>query len=160
MLPTKEELAQNITTFSDQKLLDIIYRKEGVRPEAIEAATEELKQRKVSIEIVNDFVQLKETKKIIATENSSIPLPLHLKFLFFFAWFIPLFFGSAFRLNYKEDGMDKKLKQSSWYSIAGFIALILTTIVALSFNLGNIPTFAILFGLFGVFYAVEERINK
>src|SRR5687768_13370148 len=149
MLPSKKELSERYATFSDQKLLEILYRKEA-RPEAIEAATEELKNRNISDDTIKGFIQTKEEKKIIATENASIPLPLHQKFLFFFAWFIPFFFGSAFRLNYREDGMVRKLKQSSSFSIAGFIALILTTIVAITFELGNIPSIAILAGLFCV----------
>ncbi|MFZ2907315.1 MAG: hypothetical protein WAZ98_14020 [Cyclobacteriaceae bacterium] len=157
MLPSKQELAQRYTKFSDQKLLDIIYKNEA-RPEAIDAAKEELKKRDLSPETVTDFTHNKETKKIIVLENATIPLPLHQKFLFFVAWFIPFFFGGAYRLNYKEDGMFKKLKQSSWYSVAGFIALILTTIIAIKFDLGNISSISILLGLFCLFYVAETLI--
>lgn len=161
MLPSKQELEKQYSNFSDHKLLDILYNKDEYRAEAIEAATEELKKRKISPEKTTDFFQNKEEKKMIAAENARIPLPLHQKILFFFAWFIPFFFGSAYRLNYEEDGMDRKLKQSRWYSIAGFIALFLTTFIALGFELGNIEGIAILIGCFCIFYVFEEYIlNK
>lgn len=122
MLPSKEELIQQYRNLSDHKLLDILYHKDEYRPEAIEAVIEELRKRKVSTEKTTNFVQEKEEEKAIAEENATIPLPLHLKMLFFFGWFIPIFFGRAYRLNYEEDGMLKKLQQSSWYAIAGFVS--------------------------------------
>ena len=159
MLPSKEELAQRYTNFSDQKLLEILH-KEGIRPEALEAAMEELKKRNINPETVTDYVQTQETKKIVAAENATLPLPLHQKFLFFTAWFIPFFFKTAFHLNYEEDGMDLKLKQSSWYSIAGFIFLFITAFITVAFDLGNFSSIGILFGFFCLFYFIEGKINK
>lgn len=160
MLPSKEELAQRYTAFSDQKLLTILYNNDGYRPEAIEAATEELKKRHIPVDTVQNFVQGEELKNIVATENANVQLPLHQKFLFFFAWFIPFFFGTAFRLNFQEDGFVLKLKQSKRYSIAGLIALFTTTIITIHFELGNLYSFSILFGMFGVFFLIESQFNN
>lgn len=159
MLPTKEELARNFTTFSNQKLLDIVTKMEA-RPEAIEAAKEELRSRNVSTDTVTEYVQTKQVEKIVASENATIPLPLHQKFLFFFAWFIPFFLGSAFKLNYEEDGMVKKVKQTKWFSIAGFLALIPTTILSVTYELGNFSSLSILLAIFFIFLLVEAQINK
>lgn len=158
MLPTKEELTQQYRNVSDHKLLDILYNKEEYRPEAFEAATEELNNRNISVEKSTRFLQDKKEKKIQSTAHANIPLPLPQKLLFFFAWFIPFFFGSAFQLNYREDGMTKKLKQSRLYAGAGFVSLILTTILTISLNLGNVPSFVILAGLFCVVLVFEKYI--
>jgi hypothetical protein len=158
MLPSKQELAQQYSNFSDQKLLDILYTKEEYRPEAVEAVIEELKKREISTEKTADYIQDKEVKKIIAAENAQIPLPLYQKIFFFFGWFIPFFFGNAYRLNYQEDGMYKKLRQSKWYSFAGVIALFLTTFFAVAFDHGNLLSIGILVSLFCGFYFFEENI--
>jgi hypothetical protein len=160
MLPTKTELAERYTTFPDRKLLEIIHAKEGFRPEAIEAAREELKKRQVSEDVVQDFIQIKEGEKIIAAENAVIPLPFHQKLLFFFLWFIPTFFGTAFRLNFQEDGMIKKVNQSKWYSIAGLVSLFATVFIAISFDFGNISTFGMLGLFFVAFYIAEGRMSR
>ncbi|HMV09837.1 MAG TPA: hypothetical protein PK325_05895 [Cyclobacteriaceae bacterium] len=157
MTPSKEELVALYQKLPDHKLMDILYNSGEYRPEALEAATEELKQRKISTEFTTGYIEEKKDKEVRYAENADVPLPLHLKMLFFFAWFIPVFFGGAYRLNYQEDGMLKKLWQSWLYSIAGIGTVVITVILSLAFKLSNIATISIMIGLFCIFYGLETR---
>lgn len=159
MTPSKEELVALYQKLPDHKLMDILYNSSEYRPEALEAATEELKKRKISTEFTTHYVEDKKAGEALRAENARIPLPLHLKILFFFAWFIPAFLGGAYRLNYQEDGMIKKLRQSRLYSFAGISTLIITVILSLAFNLPNVWAISIMIGLFCVFYALETRYH-
>jgi hypothetical protein len=158
MTPSKEELASRYQKLPDQKLLDIIHHKNDYRPEALDAAIEELKQRNTSTESVTRYVESKKDHQVRKEENAKVPLPLHMRMLFFFAWFITIFFGSAYRLNYHEDGMLKKLRQSSFYSITGIVSLAITTFLAVAFDMPNLASIGVLAGLFCVFYVLEEYV--
>lgn len=162
MTPTKEELSARYRKLPDHKLLDILYNKSEYRPEAIEAVVEELRVRKISTETTTDFRNEKKETEGRYAENATIPLPLHLKMLFFFGWFFTPFLGTAYRLNYQEDGMLRKLRQSRIYSIAGFTALVITVVMILAFKLSNLASIGVIVGLFCIFYVSDEylRVTK
>ena len=163
MLPTKEELKKRYSSYSDERLLEVLYNSQEYTPEALEVAKAELKLRDITNEQAKTFV----TEKVQAAEEqavkekilSYVPLEFWEKLLFFFIWFSPFFLGSALRNNYTEDGLVLKFRQSKLFAIAGFFHVILTFIITDSLNFNETAGFLLYFGLPVLYYLIEKRIK-
>ncbi|MEX1241839.1 MAG: hypothetical protein WEB30_19105 [Cyclobacteriaceae bacterium] len=158
MLPSVDELKARYSSWSNDRLLSVIHNKEEYTAEAVEVARAELGQRNVSADEVDVFLQEQEELEHLAKILSCIPLRFWEKALFFFVWFAPWFLGGAFRLNYSEDGLLLKVKQSHVFAIGGFIALIADGIITVYLNLGAAASAAVLIFFFVVFCGVERKV--
>ncbi|SKC45747.1 hypothetical protein [Ohtaekwangia koreensis] len=69
---------------------------------------------------------------------------------------MPGFITIAINLNYSEDGYSRKLRQSKFFRIAGFISFLTIVFLLLIFDFGNIATFTLL----AIFFLVSIVIEK
>ncbi|HEY3406128.1 MAG TPA: hypothetical protein VGK59_22230 [Ohtaekwangia sp.] len=158
MQPSREELITRYSTFSNERLLDILYNKHDYTVEALEAVQSELTKREIGTDEVQQFISDKKAEKIYALEQATVPLVLWEKVLFFFGWFLPGFITMAFRMNYGEDGHSFKLKQSNFFRIAGFISFVLMVIISLILDRGPVLSYILLFIFFGLSYWTANRV--
>lgn len=156
-MPTETELRERYVSYSNQRLLSIVHRKDEYTPEAVEIARAELAERDISTEELDFFYDEQEARDIAARALAAIPLKSHEKALFFFLWFMPWFLGRALRLNYEEEGLLLKERQSRSYALAGFVSLLMDGIVSVYFNLGQLFSIGILLIFFAAFYHLEKR---
>ena len=159
MLPSVDELKERYSSWSNDRLLSVIHNKAEYTAQAVEVARAELAQRNVSAEEVDVFLQEQEDLENVAKILSCVPLRFWEKALFFFAWFAPWFLGGALRLNYSEDGLFLKAKQSHTFAIAGFISLIVDSIATVYFNLIPEESMAVLAFLFVAFCVGERKVT-
>jgi hypothetical protein len=162
MLPTKEDLTKRYAAYSDEKLFEVLYNKNDYTSDALDAARDVLASRNITMDQVHAFVEVtKETEEIQKVEEkilSYIPLSFGEKLLFFVFWFLPFFIGTAIRLNYAEDGLVLKLKQSKVFAIAGFVNVFATFLIAEFLNLSEVGGYLVFFLLPVIFFAVEKRV--
>ena len=156
-MPTQTELRERYGCYSNQRLLSIVHRKDQYTPEAVEIARAELAERNISTKELDMYYEELEAREIAAQALAAIPLNKYEKALFFFLWFMPWFLGRALRLNYEEDGLMLKERQSRIYALAGFVSLLIDGILTVYFSLTNMFSIAILLIAFVVFYWVEKR---
>jgi len=157
MIPTVDELKERYSSYSNDRLLSVLHNKDQYTSEAVEVARAELGQRNITVEDVDGFLRQEEERQTVEKIMACIPLKWWEKALFFFVWFAPWFLGGALRLNYHEDGMLLKGKQSHAYSIAGFVSLILDGIFSVYFNFNSISSVTALILFFTIFVAMENR---
>jgi hypothetical protein len=158
MLPTETELRERYSSYSNKRLLSIVHNQNEYTPQALEAAKAELAGRNITSDDVDGFLDELEERKVTAKILSCIPLRSWEKALFFFVWFAPLFFGGAFRMNYSEDGLILKLKQSRVFAVAGFVSLILNTAISMTFKLNGVAPILLLAAFFVVFVWLEKKV--
>lgn len=119
-MPSKTELEKRYTDYSNEQLLDLLNDRESYTELAVNVATCEVKRRHLSEQDIKDYVATKYRKaELYIEKNIHEELSLFLKSLFYFCWVPILTF--PFKLNFQEDGAILKLKQSNFYSFAGFI---------------------------------------
>jgi hypothetical protein len=163
MLPTKDDLKKRYATFSDDRLLEILYNKNEYTADAVEVAQTEIASRNITDAQVKTFVSDRvEALEVQAVEKkilSWVPLELWEKLFFFFIWFSPFFLGSALRTNYAEDGLILKLRQSKLFAIAGFTSVILTFIISELFSLSQTSGYVVYFLLPVLFFIIEKQIK-
>lgn len=159
MLPTKEELRQRYASFSNEKLLSVLYNKHEYTAEALEIAAAEMKARNLSVAEMQNFIQHQEEQKETKEMAALVPLTATEKIFFFFVWFVGLLIGKAFRMNYAEDNHVLKLKQSRVFSIAGLVSFLLVTSIAIWVNIGTLGFMGLLGLCFGFFYWRESKMD-
>ena len=144
MMPTETELRERYGSYSNQRLLFIVHQKKQYTQEAVEIARAELAERNISAEDLDAFYDEQEARSIAEQALAAVPLNKYEKTLFFFLWFMPWFLGRALRLNYEEDGLMLKERQSRIYALAGFVSLLVDGIVSVYFALNNWFSIALL----------------
>ena len=157
MMPTETELRERYGSYSNQRLLFIVHQKKQYTQEAVEIARAELAERNISAEDLDAFYDEQEARSIAEQALAAVPLNKYEKTLFFFLWFMPWFLGRALRLNYEEDGLMLKERQSRIYALAGFVSLLVDGIVSVYFALNNWFSIALLLIFYGVFYWLEKK---
>ncbi|HEU5148218.1 MAG TPA: hypothetical protein VFT90_15945 [Chryseosolibacter sp.] len=157
MMPTETELRERYGSYSNQRLLSIVHRKEQYTPEAVEIARAELAERNISTQDLDIFYDEQEACEAAARALAAVPLNKYEKALFFFLWFMPWFLGRALRLNYEEDGLMLKERQSRIYALAGFVSLLVDGIVSVYFKLGNLFSIVCLLIFYVAFQWIEKR---
>ena len=157
---TKEDLQQKYQKLSTEKLIEIIDNKANYTELAVEVAVAEFNSRNVPEKEVVDYRVKQVDNFNLAIERSVEPLGFFQKLLFFFL-FIPLL-HFAFKMNYKSDGATLKLRQSNYYSLLGFISLLLSTltIVALNRDVADSTVLGIWMIFFIPAYLLDDHFNK
>lgn len=157
MMPTETELRERYGSYSNQRLLLIVHHKKQYTPEAVKIARGELAERNISAEELDTFYDEQEAREIAAQALAAVPLNKYEKALFFFLWFMPWFLGRALRLNYEEDGLMLKERQSRNYALAGFVSLLIDGIVSVYFQLSNLFSIALLLIFYAAFHWLEKK---
>lgn len=156
-MPTETELRERYGSYSNQRLLLIVHHKKQYTPEAVKIARGELAERNISAEELDTFYDEQEAREIAAQALAAVPLNKYEKALFFFLWFMPWFLGRALRLNYEEDGLMLKERQSRNYALAGFVSLLIDGIVSVYFQLSNLFSIALLLIFYAAFHWLEKK---
>ena len=157
MLPSPEELRERYASWPNGRLLQLLHEKEAYTEQAVEVARAELGQRNLTVEDVDIFLEQLEERRKAEETRSRIPLTFWEKTMFFFICFAPLFTGRPFRLNYSEDGLLLKAKQSHVFALAGFIALLLDGIITVWFHLALLSGMLLLVAFFLLFTLAERK---
>jgi hypothetical protein len=158
MLPSENELKERYSSYSNKRLLSIVHNKDQYTAQALEAAKSELAGRNLTPAEVDIFLDEREEQELAAKVAASIPLKLWEKIFFFFLWFAGWFFTGALRMNYQEDGLLLKVRQSKVYARAGFIALLLDGILSVYFDFSEFIAVGILAGFFLSFFWLEKNV--
>lgn len=163
MLATKEELRDRYASFTDEKLMSVLYNRGEYTAEALDVAQAELDKRKVATEHIRQFIAEKEKEKIenerIALIRAHVPLTFPQKAFYFFAWFAPGFIAGAFQMNDDEDGYVRRVRQSRNFRIAGVLSLLAVAFIGLWLDHGTLTSLVLLLGLFIAFFLVDDKLN-
>lgn len=156
---TQEELRLRYAHLPTSQLLYIIDNKFNYTETAVLVAIEEIAKRKVSEQEIEEY----KKQVIAATEeaiqkNYLIGLSLLQKNLFYFI-FIPLL-NSAFKMNYRQDGYRLKLRQANYYSLCGFLGLIISAVLSVNFDLEDALSIAIWITAFVAAFTFEKRFIR
>ncbi|MEL6590052.1 MAG: hypothetical protein AAFQ68_08235 [Bacteroidota bacterium] len=120
------QLSTYYETYSDEKLLEVLYHKEDYKAEVIEIVESILAKRNIqpdtAARVQETLDQQRETQDAKAEE----PLSRAEKFLFMLVPFLGLLVFIYLQLRYHEKGYKKKAGQSLTYSLIpiGIILLI------------------------------------
>lgn len=156
---TKEELQKTYSNFSNQELLAIIDNKFKYTELAVTVALEELGKRNLSEQDIQDY-KTEQLNKVIKEINYNINDDLNLlqKNFFFFIW-IPLI-TFPFKRNFIDDGYVLKLKQANYYSLLGFILLMIIVFFSVAFRLRTLTTLGIWILSFLIAYTFDDFFNR
>jgi len=155
----REDLATQFAALSTTELLEIVDRKFDYTELAVTIALEEIARRNVSEEDIKGYKEQQIAKvKTFISKNYLDDLHLSGKIFFFFIW-IPLL-NFPFRQNFRDDDYILKLKQARYYSLMGFIFIMLTGLGSGLYNLSNLTAFTIWFLSFLPAYAIDESLNR
>lgn len=156
---TRQELQSSYSKLSTLELLEIVDRKFEYTELAITVAIEEIAKRNVSEEdILNYKSELVERAETFIEKNIVDDLTLLQKNFFFFIW-IPII-NFPFKRNFSEDGFMLKLKQSHYYSFAGFILFVTTSILSEIYSLSLLTSIVCLLLSFLLPYTFDEYFNR
>jgi len=155
------DLAERYAKFSNNQLLEILEHKDEYTTEAIIVLQDEIDKRKLGVHEIEQFTTEKKIKSIIAEEKASISLVLWEKIFFYFIWFLPVFINAAIGMNYLEDGMLTKLRQSRFFRLAGFVSMLALTFTELTLEpLDFIIIISLLFIFFGMTYWIDGLLRN
>ena len=155
---SKQDLARKYAESPVSELLEIIENKQHYTNEAIVAAIEELSLRKITTdEIAKLKAEQAATLKEKGVKQYVSRLNIWQKHLFFFLW-IPLL-TFPFRQNFRDSGHYMKLKQANYFSLLGFLSMMLSTYITIQYNLSNISFWLILIPAFGITLIFDGVFN-
>ena len=158
MLPSANDLKERYSSYSNKRLLSIVHNRHEYTAQALEVAKAELAGRNLTTAEVDVFLDEREEQELAAKIADSIPLRLWEKMFFFFLWFAGWFLTDALRMNYQEDGLLLKVRQSKVYARAGFIALLLDGIFSVYFGFPEFTAICMLAGFFLSFLWLEKNV--
>ncbi|HEX8018555.1 hypothetical protein [Mucilaginibacter sp.] len=158
---TKEDLQQKYKKLSTDKLLEIINNKTNYTELAVAVAVEELSDRQVSEQDIYSYnIKREEKLNTFIERNVTEGLNFLMKIVFFFL-FIPIL-TFAFKMNYRQYGFALKLRQSNYYSLTGFISLVIVVIALVAFNreVSDFTTLTIWMIFFIPAYLLDDFFNR
>ncbi len=157
MFPSEKELEERYSSWSTHCLLTVLHHKHEYTALAVRVARAELGRRNITTDDVDRFFEKQEQQQVASKLLSSVPLTFREKALFFFIWFVPRFPGGAFRMNYSDDGLIMKVKQSRFFAIAGFLSLIADACVSIYFTFSTMASIGLLIFFFLLCWHVEKE---
>ena len=156
---TSEELKETYSTLSTIELLEIVDNKFGYTALAISAALEELSIRKVSEQDIENYKNhVIENDVQFLKQNIVYDLNFFQKNLFYFLW-VPLL-NFPFKQNFREDNLLLKLKQANYYSLLGFLFLMLSGFISAMLAWSDWTSLAIWIFGFPLAYTFDEKFNR
>lgn len=135
---TREDLQHKYRQLSTERLMEIIDNPANYTELAVEVAIAEFNSRNVPKHEVTNYHLKQVNNKVWAFKtyierNINIELNFIQKLLFFFFFLPPFTF--SFKLGYRREGFMLKLRQSNYYSLIGFVSLMLVVAAVVNFNL-------------------------
>jgi hypothetical protein len=91
-------------------------------------------------------------------KNILYDLSMPQKILFFFIWFPLLTF--SWRIIFRERNFVLRLKQANYYSLFGFVFMMLTVVISRVYHLSILTTLTIWFISFLAAYSFDEYFNR
>ena len=155
MLPDQEELKKQFSKKSTEELLSILRHSKNYRKEAIEIIENELTTRGANENDVKQFLRKELIDQQFKINNSTVELEFYQKIMVFFLWIVP-FFISAYEMNWKEDGMILKVKQSQYYKISGITSMFVSVIAGILIKANYISV--ILISFFFISLLIEKYL--
>lgn len=155
----QEDLEKQYAALSTNELLEIVDRKFEYTDLAVAVALAEISKRGVSAETMKDYKDLqisraKEAIRKIVFDD----LKTGYKIFFFFIWFPLLNF--ALKQNYRDGNFVLKLSQARYYSVLGFLFMMLTGFLSGIYDLSNLTAATIWFTSFLPAYGFDEFFNR
>ena len=156
---TREELREQYAALSTNELLEIIDRKFDYTELAVTVALEEIGRRNLSEENIRECKeeQVAQVNSFIQ-KNIVDDLNVLQKILFFFIW-LPLL-NFPFKQNFRDGHYILKLKQANYYSLLGFVFMILTVSITGFAPHSDLTDFTIWFLSFLPAYGFDEYFNR
>jgi hypothetical protein len=157
---TREDLQEQYATLSTNELLEIIDRKFDYTELAVTVALEEIGRRNLSEENIREYKEEQEAQaKSFIKKNIVDDLNIVQKILFFFIW-LPLL-NFPFKQNFRDGNYVLKLKQANYYSLLGFVFMVLTFLITAGFAPhSSFTEFTIWFLSFLPAYGFDEYFNR
>lgn len=132
---SREDIQKKYSGLSTNELLAIVRDEEGYTETAIFVANEELQKRNVTEDQLHEFEERTKQSNAIILQKVSAELSIFQKCFFYFIWVPLLHF--PIKQNLREDGFVLKVRQAGYYSLAGFVCLILTALFSILLNLSD-----------------------
>lgn len=159
MFPSEEELRERYSTWSTYALLSVLHNKGLYTPLAVEVARAELGQRNITADEVDAFLQKQEELEIARRTMSSFHLTFWEKALSFFMWFAPWLQERAFKISRSDGRLLFKIKQSRFFSFAGFVSALVDASLTTYFHLSSTMCIFLLIFFFVIFCWHETRVS-
>ena len=155
----REDLEKNYAVLSTNELLEIVDRKFDYTELAVTVALEEINRRNISEEHIKEYKDEQIAKaRTYIKKNIVDDLNLFQKITFFFIW-LPLL-NFPFKQNFRDGNFILKLKQANYYSLLGFIFMMLLGFISGYYPLSNLTVFTIWFLSFLPAYGFDEYFNR
>lgn len=155
---TKQDLEKRYSRYSISELLEIVENKHKYTDLAVVVAIEEIGRREISEEQIKSH---KEEQLLAAKDkakkNYVDRLSIWQKHFFFFVW-IPLL-TFPFKRNFIEGNFDTKLRQARYFSLLGFLCMLLSTFLTIEYNLSNLSFWIVLIPGFFVTLLLDPVFN-
>jgi hypothetical protein len=130
----RQDLERTYAAYSNYELLQVVEYPERYTPLALEVAQQELKKRNITESEKEEFKESEKKEALLLIDKYFLlGLTVWQKLFFYLLWIIP-FLHLPFKQNLAQDGYILKSRQSSYYSICGFLMLLIALLV--SFTLG------------------------
>lgn len=156
---TREDLQEQYAVLSTNELLEIIDRKFDYTELAVTVALEEIGRRNLSEENIREYKgeQVAQANSFIK-KNIVDDLNVFFKVLFFFIW-LPLL-NFPFKQNFRDGNYVLKLKQANYYSLLGFVFMVLIALSSEFAPQSDLTAFTIWFLSFLPAYGFDEYFNR
>jgi len=155
----REALQTQYATLPTSELLEIVDRKFDYTELAVTVALEEIGKRNISESDIKEYKEEQIARvKTCIRKNVYDDLNLAQKILFFFIWLPLLTF--PFRQNFREDDYVLKLKQANYFSLLGFLSMMLIGFSSVYYDPSNLTVFTIWFLSFLPAFAFDEFFNR
>jgi hypothetical protein len=129
---TKEELLDKYSRYTTSELLEVIEHKHNYTDLAVVTAIEEIGRRKVTEDEIASHKLAQSKSQVENVKRNYVDrLSVWQKHFFFFIWIPILTF--PFKRNFVEDGYQMKLKQARYFSLLGFISILVATFLSIQF---------------------------
>jgi len=156
---TREDLQEQYAVLSTNELLEIVDRKFDYTELAVTVALEEISRRNLSEEDIREYKKEQVARaKIFIKRNIVDDLTIFQKILFFFIW-LPLL-NFPFKQNFRDGDYILKLKQANYYSLLGFVFMVLTAFSSGFTPHSDLTDFTIWFLSFLPAYGFDEYFNR
>lgn len=154
----REDIQKKYSGLSIDELLAIVREQEGYTEMAISVAQEELAKRNVTDDQVREFDERTDEANAVALRQAWEKLGIFQKCFFYFIW-VPLLHFPV-KQNLREDGYFFKVRQAGYYSLAGFIAFVITALVSVALDLSDWPALLVWVVLILPAFALDNFFNK
>lgn len=156
---SKESLQEKYSEMSAEELMNIIDNKFDYTDLAVTVAIEELAKRKPTEDDIKNYKdKIIESFDTFISKNIEVDLNNFQKLFFYIIWFPIITY--PIKANYRDGDYALKLRQANYYSLAGFISLVVAGLLSLPLEASNFLSFIMWFAFFIPAYLFDEYFNR